>query len=182
TREGYLVVTQELLAVKTVNDFGGFVSGYDSTDPKQATSPLAGTYKPVLGARIRLTLDPRDMSVVSVRGHEKLAKSLAADTFMAPLVKSMLSEGEIKKMADPTWAPFPSSAVKTGVSWKRSTTQDLALNSTRTTTTYSYEGQDNGLDRIRITATQVMGPEKQASNGTASGAGAGKGLALFDRA
>src|SRR5436309_507420 len=63
----------------------------------------------------------------------------------------MLSRDAVIQMTEPTMAPFPPDVVKKGATWKRESVLNLgAIGSYRQDTAFTYEGQENGFDRIRM--------------------------------
>jgi hypothetical protein len=95
-------------------------------------------------------------------------------------------------MAEPTWGALPDHAVAKGDTWgnsKKPSVLNLGPIGTYTTTfTYTYEGEEKGMDKIGIKAElKYAKPEQKGSlpftikDATLSSKD-GTGVALFDRA
>jgi hypothetical protein len=154
TKEGNLVVTQEIIGVVMNIDIGGVTISYDSREEKQPNNPMTDFFKKLLEAKLKLTIDPKTMEVTSIEGHEDLVKKLGqTNPQMEPLLKSILSKEALKQMAEPTWAALPPKSVNKGDDWKKTSTLKLGpIGEYKTDYTYTYEGQEKGLDKIKIDA------------------------------
>jgi hypothetical protein len=154
TKEGNLVVTQEIIGVVMNIDIGGVTISYDSRDEKQPNNPMTDFFKKLLEAKLKLTVNPKTMKVESIEGHEDLIKKLGqTNPQMEPLLKSILSKDALTQMAEPTWAALPTQAVNKGDTWPKSSTLDLGpIGKYMTEYKYTYEGQEKGLDKIKIDA------------------------------
>lgn len=154
TKEKHLVVTQEIIGVVMNIDIGGVTISYDSREEKQPNNPMTDFFKKLLEAKLKLTIDPKTMEVVTIEGHEDLVKKLGqTNPQMEPLLKSILSKDALKQMAEPTWAALPSKSVNKGDDWKKTSTLKLGpIGEYKTEYTYTYEGQEKGLDKIKIDA------------------------------
>jgi hypothetical protein len=150
-KDGNLVVTQEIIGVVMNIDIGGVTISFDSRDEKQPNNPMTDFFKKLLEAKLKLTINPKKMEVVNIEGHDELVKKLGAtNPQMEPLLKSILSKDALKQMAEPTWAALPMTDDKT---WNRSSTLSLGpIGTYKTDYTYTREGQEKNLDKIKVEA------------------------------
>ena len=187
---GDLVVGQKIKGVKMKIDIGGVNITYDSMDEKQVNNPMTDFFKKLLEADLKITIDPKDMKVKDITGHDELIKKLGVtNPQMEPLLKSILSKDALIQMAEPTWGAFPTTAVKKGVPWKKTSKLDLGpIGTYETTYTYTYEGPDKGGEKVKIDAaltytapTEKAGLPFQIKKASLTSKEA-TGSALFDKA
>jgi hypothetical protein len=189
-KDGNLVVTQEIVGVVMNIDIGGVTINFDSREEKQPNNPMTDFFKKLLESKLKLTINPKDMTVVSIEGHEELVKKLGAtNPQMEPLLKSILSKDALKQMAEPTWAALPTKEVKKGDTWKRESTLNLGpIGTYKTEYTYTYDGQEKNLDKIKIdakltyTAPADKGGLPFVIKSAELSSKEGTGTAYFDRA
>jgi len=189
-KDGNWVVQQKIIGVEMKIDIGGVNIAYNSQDDKAGNNPMTDFFKKLLEADLKITIDPKTMTVKKIEGHDELIKKLGAtNTQMEPLLKSILSEEALKNMAQPTWAAFPTSAVKKGIPWKSESVLKLGpIGTYKTNTNYTYEGPDKGGEKIKIDATLTYeAPTEKAGlpfvikKATLSSK-EGTGAAIFDKA
>ncbi len=162
TKDGLLVAQQKIKGVKMKIDIGGVNIAYDSTDEKQPNNPMTDFFKKLQDADLKLTIDPKDMSVKNIEGQDELVKKLGqTNPQMEPLLKSILSKEALIQMAEPTWGAFPTTAQKKGGTWKKSSKLDLGpIGTYNSDYTYTYEGPDKGGEKIKIDATLTYAQPK----------------------
>jgi hypothetical protein len=189
-KDGSYVVTEEIKGLNMKINIGGNPIAYDSTDEKQPLNPMSDFFKALLGLKLKLTISPK-MVVEKIEGQEEFVKKLGqTNPQMEPLLKSILSEGALKQMAEPTWGALPDKKVEKGDKWeKKDNVLDLGpIGKYKTNFTYVYEGKDDkGLDKISITSTLVYS-KPDVKNGlpftikdATLSSKDGTGVALFDR-
>jgi hypothetical protein len=154
TKEGHYVVTQEIIGVKMNIDIGGVTIAFDSEDTKQGNNPMTDFFKKLIEAKLKLTINPKTMEVTKIEGHDELVKKLGqTNPQMEPLLKSILSEAALKQMAEPTWGALPPAGVAKGKTWPKSSNLNLGpIGTYKTDYTFTYEGQEKDLDKIKIDA------------------------------
>lgn len=157
------IIVQKLIAVKMDIEIGGNTTSYDSTKP-DASNVLGEFFKALVDSEFKLTISP-DLKVVKVEGRDDFVKKLTKATpQMEAVLTQILGDEAIKQMADPAFAAIPTTPVKKGQTW----TKDLSLNmgpigSFKTNNTYTYEGKDGKLDKIKIdTKLAYTPPSAQA--------------------
>jgi hypothetical protein len=188
------VIKQKIEGVAMDIDIGGSKIGFDSTAAKDSgNNQLADFFKAMVGAEFRLTLNTKDMKVTKVEGRDEFVKKLAAaNPQMAPLLNQILSETALKEMAEPTFAATTGKEEAKGAKWTRESTLDMGpIGKYSNTYTYTYEGKDGALDKIKVdTALKYTPPgEQQGAGGVPfkiKGADLkgsnGSGTVLFDEA
>jgi hypothetical protein len=189
-KDGKLVVQQKIIGVKMKIDIGGVNIAYDSTDDKQANNPMTDFFKKLLDADLKLTIDPKEMVVTKIEGHEELVKKLGAtNPQMEPLLKSILSEQALIQMAEPTWGAFPVAGVKKGGTWSKKSKLNLGpIGNYETNYTYTYEGPDKGGEKVKVDATLTYTPPTEkgglpfAIKEATLKSKEGTGSAIFDKA
>src|SRR5262249_6622580 len=127
---------------------------FDSTSPAAANNPLADFFKSLIGATFKLTVD-KNMKVTKVEGRDEFIKRLgSANSQMEPLLKKILSDDALKQMADPTFGVVPNGEVTKGQTWTKTSDLNLGpIGSYTNTYKYTYEGKENGLDKIKVETT-----------------------------
>jgi hypothetical protein len=155
------VLTQKIEGVKMDIEIGGNKINYDSTTKETPTgNPLADFFKALIGSEFKLTLSP-ELKVIKVEGRDDFVKKLTnANAAMKPLLEQILSEEALKQMADPTFAAVPGKPVKKGDSWKKESKLNMGpIGTYDLTYTYTYEGKEKELDKIKVdTALKYLPP------------------------
>ncbi len=185
-KDGNLVVQQKIKGVKMKIDIGGVNIAYDSMDDKQPNNPMTDFFKKLQEADLKITIDPKEMKVKSIQGHDELIKKLGVtNPQMEPLLKSILSEEALKQMAEPTWGAFPTTAKKKGEDWKKTSILDLGpIGKYETTYKYTYEGGDKVKIEADLTykaPTEKAGLPFQIKSASLKSK-EGTGSATFDKA
>jgi len=138
------VIEQTIEGVKMKIDIAGAPITFDSTSTAPgANNALADFFKAMIGAKFTLTL-AKDMTVEKVEGREEFLKKLStANQQMEPLLKKILSDDAMKKLADPTFGMVPPAVKKVDESWTRNTKLDLGpLGLYDGTYKYTFKGMD----------------------------------------
>jgi Family of unknown function (DUF6263) len=189
-KEGNLVVQQKIKGVKMKIDIGGVTIAYDSMDDKQPNNPMTDFFKKLQEAELKITIDPKEMKVKDIQGHEELIKKLGVtNPQMEPLLKSILSKEALIQMAEPTWGAFPTTAVSKNKPWTKKSTLDLGpIGTYETTYTYTYEGPDKAGEKVKVDAALTYAAPKdkgglpfQIKEATLKSK-EGTGSAIFDKA
>lgn len=147
-------IKQKIIGVQMDIEISGNKISYDSRKDAGTGSTLAEFFKALVGSEFTLTINPK-MEVVKIDGREEFLKKLSqTNPMMEPLLKQILGEEAMKQMADPAFAVVPDKAVKKGDTWKKSSKMNMGpIGSYDTEYTYTYEGKDGKLDKIKIDTT-----------------------------
>jgi hypothetical protein len=189
TKDGNLVVQQKIKGVDMKIDIGGVQIAYNSMDDKQPNNPMTDFFKKLQEADLKITIDPKEMKVKDIQGHEELIKKLGVtNPQMEPLLKSILSKEALIQMAEPTWGAFPTTAVSKNKPWTKKSTLDLGpIGTYETTYTYTYEGPDKGGEKVKVDAALTYAAPKdkgglpfQIKEATLKSK-EGTGFAIFDK-
>ncbi len=164
------IILQKIIGVKMDIDIGGSKISYDSTaataNNAQTTSPLSEFFKQLVGSEFKLTLDTKKLEVSKVEGQKEFVDKLVkANPQMKPLLEQILSEKALKEMAEPTFAVLPNEPKAPGEKWTRKTQLDMGpIGKYDNEYTYTYEGKDNKLDKIKVdTALKYTPPTGEAA-------------------
>jgi hypothetical protein len=161
------IVTQKIEGVRMEIEIGGNRINYDSMAKDSATgNPLADFFKALIGSEFKLTISP-DMKVLKIEGRDEFIKKLvSANQQMEPLLKQILSEEALKEMADPAFAAVPAKPVKKGESWTKESKLNMGpIGSYDMKYTYTYEGKDGKLDKIKTSTDMKYIPPTAAAAG-----------------
>jgi hypothetical protein len=161
------IINQKIEGVRMEIEIGGNKISYDSMqkDPG-AGNPLADFFKALIGSEFKLTISPQ-MKVIKIEGRDDFIKKLvAANQQMEPLLKQILSEEALKEMADPAFAAVPDHPVKKGESWTKESKLNMGpIGSYDMKYTYTSEGKDGKLDKIKVTTDMKYIPPTAAAAG-----------------
>jgi hypothetical protein len=164
--DGKWKLEQKILGVKMDIDIGGSPIKYDSTAPTNtgnASNPLGDFFKALVGSSFLVTIDPKTNKVTEIKGREEFVQKLAnANKQMKPLLEKILSDDALREMAEPTFSVITNETVEKGKQWKKKTTLDMGpIGKYENEYTYTYDGQNNNLDKIDVaTKLSYMPPEK----------------------
>jgi len=164
-------IEQRVEAVRMTITIGSNRIEYDSRKKDQPENPVASFFKPLIGASFTLTLDPKTNRVVSVQGREDFVKRLRdANPNMAQLLGQILSEDQLKQMAEPAFAVTPPSPVAVNGSWEREARLTMGpLGNYDAKYTYTYRGKEKKdsaeLDKIEVKASIKYKPPESAQAG-----------------
>src|SRR5262249_9418654 len=124
--KGKWVVKQRIVGVKMDIDIGGNKINYDSTANPPA-NPMTDFFNALQKLDLTFTINQSDMKIEKIEGNKEFITALAkTNPQMEPLLKSILSEDALKKMAEPTLFAFPPEGkVKNGLKWVRKSELDL---------------------------------------------------------
>jgi hypothetical protein len=192
-KDGDFVVTQRIIGVEMEINIGGNKIAYKSTTDKQK-NPMTDFFEQLLKQELKFTIKSDLSEVKSIEGRDAFIKGLSdINPQMQSLLKNILSDDALKKMAEPTWFAFPKDGIlpEVGKSWTRKSELNLGpIGKYSTEFEFTYKGpdpKDKDKERIDIktTLTYTAPTEKAglpfiihdakltASNGT--------GSAVFDR-
>lgn len=188
--KGKWKVKQRIVGVKMSIDIGGNKIDYDSTVP-QPNNPMTDFFKALQGLDLTFIIDQATMKIEKIEGNDKFIKDLGkTNPQMEPLLKSILSEDALKKMAEPTLFAFPPEGKLSKKTWDRSSTLDLGPIGTYKTE-YKFKaagkgGKNKDLDKIEVSASMTYAPPMDSGGlpfkikaGKLEGKD-GKGEALFN--
>jgi hypothetical protein len=151
-RDGSFVVDHQIVGVKITIDIGGNKIEYDSTQPSQAKSPMVDFFTQLMKCKLTFTLSP-DLRVKKIEGREKFLEALTElNPQMQALLKGILSEQSLAKMAEPMWYAFPDKGIIPGSkTWTRKSELDMGpLGKYNTTFDFTHKGFKDTRDRIVI--------------------------------
>jgi hypothetical protein len=138
-------IEQTITGVAMDIEIGGSKISFDSTKEQAANNPLGEFFKALIGSKFTIDLDPKDNKVIKVEGRDAfIAKLVAANPQMKPLLETILSNEALKEMAEPTFAVVPpkGDAAK-GETWTRSSKLDMGpIGKYENTYKYTSEGAD----------------------------------------
>ncbi len=159
--EAGVVLEQKIEAVNMSIKIGTNEVRYNSTARDAADNPLSTFFKPLVGSSFTLTLDPKTLKVTKVEGREEFVKKVTeANPQMAGLLRVILSEDQLKQMAEPAFAVVkgPGEKVKPKDTWTRESKLSMGpIGSYDTKYTYTYVGPEErtGADGKKVTLHKI---------------------------
>jgi len=164
------IIKQKIEGVAMDIDIGQQKIQYDSTKGKEAgNNPLGEFFNALKDSEFTITLNTKDMKVTKVEGREAfLQKLIAANPQMKQLLEQILSEKALIEMAEPTFASIRGKEETQGEPWKRESTLDMGpIGMYENTYTYTFEGKEGKLDKIKVDTTlKYKEPKEVAGAGT----------------
>ncbi|MER3415188.1 MAG: hypothetical protein C4297_03120 [Gemmataceae bacterium] len=147
-----VVIEQTVEAVRALVKLGASETKYDSTAKDATDNPLAGFFKPLVGATFTLTLDPNTMKITKVEGREDFVNKLAqANPQLGSLLRQVLSEDQMRSLAEPVFSITPGKGkkIKVGETWTRDSRLSMgAVGSYDAKYTYKYAGTEKKGDLV----------------------------------
>jgi hypothetical protein len=190
-KDANYVVSQKIIGVKMEINIGGNKISYDSTTSKQK-NPMTDFFEQLQKQELKFTIKSDLSEVKSIDGRDLFIKGLSdINPQMQSLLKAILSDKALTKMAEPTWYAFPEKGVfpDVGKTWSRKSELDLGpIGKYDTNFDFTYNGADGTKDKIGIkTKLTYTAPTEKAglpfiiheAKLTSEG---GTGTAIFDRA
>lgn len=175
-----IVLNQRIEACSMKMTLGGNEVKFDSTAKDAAENPLSSFFKPILGSDFTVTLNPVTMAVMAIDGREAFAKKLSdANPQVANLLKSILSDEQLKQMQEPAFTVLPDRGkkVKPGDTWSRESKLNMGpIGTYAVRYDYTYkgtekkmvEGKEMTLHRIDLKSTLTYkAPEAKDATGLA---------------
>ncbi|MCS7167236.1 MAG: DUF6263 family protein [Gemmatales bacterium] len=152
---------QRIEAVRMAITIGSNRIEYDSRRKDQPENPVASFFKPLINASFTLTLDPKTNRILSVQGRDAFVSRLRdANPNMATLLGQILSEEQMKQMAEPAFAFVPTTPVAVRGSWEREVRLSLGpLGSYEAKYVYTYLGKEK-KDNLELDKIEVKGSIK----------------------
>lgn len=156
-----IVLDQKIESVNMSIKIGTNEVRYSSTAKDAAENPLSTFFKPLVGSSFTLTLDPKTLKVTKVEGREEFVKKVTeANPQMAGLLRVILSEDQLKQMAEPAFAVVKGKGekVKPKDSWTRESKLSMGpIGSYDTKYTYTYVGPEEktGADGKKVTLQKI---------------------------
>ncbi len=148
-------IKQKIEGVTMEIDIGGTKINYDSTKDTSANNPLGDFFKALVGSEFTLTLNTKEQKVTKVEGRDEFVKKLSqANPQMNQLLSQILSDQALKEMAEPTFAAIPNKDVVKGDKWTKESILDMGpIGKYTNTYTYTYDGKEGKLDKIKVDTT-----------------------------
>jgi hypothetical protein len=164
------VVQMKVHAVAMEIDIGGNKISYDSSGPN-ADNPLSEFFTAMLGNEFTVTVN-RNHRVTRVEGGRAFIDKVArANPQMRPLLEQVLTEDNLKEMAEPVFAYLPNRAVKKGAKWAEERSLSMGpMGTFATLSQYTYEGpapRGARLEKIAVRAKLTYRPPAPAAPGGA---------------
>jgi Family of unknown function (DUF6263) len=159
-------IKQKIEGVTMEIDIGGTKINYDSTKDTTANNPLGEFFKALVGSEFTVTLNTKDQKVTKIEGREEFVKKLGqANPNMQALLGQILSEQSLREMAEPTFASVPNKEVAKGDKWTKENTLDMGpIGKYTNNYTYTFEGPEGKLDKIKVDATLKYVPPDEKSS------------------
>jgi hypothetical protein len=155
-----VVLEQKIESVKMSIKIGTNTVEFDSNKKDAADNPLSSFFKPLVGSAFTLTLDPKTMKVTKVEGREEFVKKVTeANPQMAALLRVILSEDQLKQMAEPAFAVVQGTGqkVEPNASWTRESKLSMGpIGSYDTKYTYTYKGpEERTIDNKKMALQKI---------------------------
>ena len=186
------VVAQKIVGVKMEINIGGNKIAYDSTSTSKQKNPMTDFFEQLQKQELKFTIKSDLSEVKSIDGRDQFIKGLSdINPQMQSLLKAILSDKALTKMAEPTWYAFPEKGVfpDVGKSWSRKSDLDLGpIGKYDTNFDFTYNGLKDGKDEIGIkTKLTYTAPTEKAGlpfiiHKADLKSDGGTGSAVFDRA
>ncbi|MBI1831064.1 MAG: hypothetical protein HYR84_06410 [Planctomycetes bacterium] len=189
---GNYVVKQKIVGVSMDINIGGNKISYNSYTKPQPKNPMTDFFDALTKQELTFTIKSDLSEVVKVEGDAAFIKGLSEiNPQMQNLLKHILSEKALKKMAEPTWFAYPANNTfpDAGKTWSRKSDLDLGpIGKYDTNFDFKYIELKDGMDKIGVETklTYTAPADKQGlpfviheAKLTATD---GKGTATFDRA
>jgi hypothetical protein len=167
-QSGNYVVKQKIVGIKMNIDIGGNKISYDSTIKNQK-NPMTDFFDQLLKQELEFHITP-GLEVKEVKGREEFIKSLGeTNPQMMSLLKQILSQEALTKMAEPTWFALPPAGG--GKTWNKASDLNLGpIGKYHTVFTFTDEGQEKKdnkeLEKISIKAElSYTAPSDKESSG-----------------
>jgi hypothetical protein len=165
-----VVLDQKIEAVNMSIKISSNEIKFNSTAKDAADNPLASFFRPLIGSTFTITLDPATMKITEIKGREEFVKKLTdANPQMASLLKSILSEDQLKQLSEPAFAVVKGKGqkVKSGDTWSRDSKLNMGpIGSYTAKYTYTYggtekktvDGKEANLHKIDMKTELTYGP------------------------
>lgn len=141
-----IVLQQTIDSVNMTITIGTNKIAYNSKDTNASENPLSTFFRPLIGSSFTVTLNPATMKVDKVDGREDFVKKLTeANPQMATLLKVILSDDQLKQMAEPPFMVTPDKGkkVKPGDTWARESKLAMGpIGSYDAKYTFTYKGPE----------------------------------------
>ncbi len=163
------VVEQKIIGVTMDIEIGGNKISYDSRLKDQPANPLTDFFKALVGSEFTLTIDPKTMKVIDVKGRKEFIDSLSkANPQLKPLLEAILSEDALKQMADPVFSAIPEGGVvPKDKTWNVKSTLNMGpIGSYTTKYDYKFEGEKGDIANIGVkTELTYEAPKGKGTDG-----------------
>jgi Family of unknown function (DUF6263) len=125
--KGNYVISQKIEGVKMEIDIGGNKIAYDSANPNKQKNPMTDFFDQLMKEKLTYHVKKDLTSVEEVDGGKKFIDGLKEiNPQMQNLLKAILSDKSLQKMAEPTWFAFPpNGVVPASNSWTSQSALDL---------------------------------------------------------
>ena len=164
------IIKQKIEGVSMEIQIGGTTINYDSNNAAaSANNPLGEFFKALVGSEFTLTLNmkrPEGHQARSAGDAFYLKKLSQANPQMSQLLSQILSEQALKEMAEPTFAAIPNKDVAKGEKWTKENTLDMGpIGKYTNTYTYTFDGTEGKLDKIKVETTLKYTPPDDKATG-----------------
>jgi hypothetical protein len=115
---------------------------YDSTAKDAEQNSLAPFFKPIIGTKFTIHIDPKKPEVTKVVGREQfVAKLRDSNPLIGDMLNKILTDDQLKKMSEPAFALVPQGKKKPGDSWERQGNMNMGpIGSYEAKYKYTYKG------------------------------------------
>ncbi len=121
------IVNQKIKGVDMLISIGGNKIAYDSRAANKQKNPMTDFFEQLTKQELKFTIKKDLSEVKSIEGRDAFIKGLSdINPQMMQLLKAILSEKALTKMAEPTWYAFPpGGSVPASKTWSRKSDLDL---------------------------------------------------------
>lgn len=146
------VVSQKIKGVDMKITIGGNTIAYDSRAGKQQKNPMTDFFEQLTKQDLKFTIKSDLSEVKSIEGRDAFIKGLSdINPQMQQLLKAILSEKALTKMAEPTWYAFPPKGDASVKTWSRKSELDLGpIGKYDTNFDFELKGSEGGNEKIGI--------------------------------
>lgn len=162
-KDNNFVVEQQIDAVQMNIAIGTTTISYDSTSTSQPKNPMTEFFESLMKVKLTVYINETSLKVTKVEGNKEFVDKLGeSHPQMKNLLKSILSDKAIEKMAEQTWAAIPTAAKKKGDTWTGESELSLGpIGTYKNNYTYKYDGSDNGMEKITVTPSMTYTAPKE---------------------
>lgn len=158
-----VVLEQTILSVAMKITIQNNEIKYDSTAKDAENNPLANFFKPIIGTKFTITIDPKKMEVTKVAGRDEFVRKLGdSNPLIGDMLKKILTDDQLKKMSEPAFSMIPGKKVKANETWNRKGDMNMGpIGSYAAEYTYTYAGpnkQNPKLQDINVSTKLTWKP------------------------
>lgn len=152
-KDNNFVVSQKIKGVDMKITIGGNTIAYDTRSTTKQKNPMTDFFEQLTKQDLKFTIKNDLSEVKSIEGRDAFIKGLSdINPQMQQLLKAILSEKALTKMAEPTWYAFPPKGeVPASKTWKRESDLDLGpIGKYKTDFEFTAKGPDGNNEKIDI--------------------------------